>query len=277
MRLLSGHSRRLRGVVNNGTRMGARSAASAACLALAVGGGLSFISDALADGTADPRAVRVAELDVLIDALANHNEPPTITKDSHMPLFSEKYDWGEQTRVLEACRTLVKREGPEIWPRLVEHIGDNRYAFTASFDDFTENVTVGGICLELAARDLEKPFHWPKTLPIWGSITAGKYYLPPWGHDLKAWYREQHGKPLWALQIDVGQWGIKIIEGAKTLRGLTRERKAKVIRKAKETINELRRTKKPIVENHFEPFFERAEYFGTQKAEEIRTKYGAGR
>jgi hypothetical protein len=219
----------------------------------------------------DPKSARVHELDRLIDALANHNEPPRLVANT--ALFSEKYDWAEQQRVIKAVDVLVreKKKSDDVWPRLVEHIGDERYSLTCEFNGGVGNRTIGSICWDIAYHDLLAPFSgsWPNASEIPGNIFVGGVALtvPP-HHDLRTWYHARQGKPLWELQVELGEWGIKTVEG---LTELAKDKKAWSIQKTKATIDILRRTKKPIVRKL--PWSYETKFFDAQEAKEIREEY----
>jgi hypothetical protein len=261
---------------------------SISVLIVAIAVTLCLSSDILAQSpVVDIKIVNINNLDLLIDDLANRNEPPRIVEHlyidnpenesligvSNLPLFSDKYDWAEQRRVFNACKILVKRNGADLWPFLVEHIGDKRYTFTCTLDDFGKNITIGSICWQIAYGDLINPFShfWPSKTEIRGAISwGGRSYIPPPYHDLKGWCDARQGKPLWELQVELGQWGIQSLED---LKEMPNEEKTDLIRKIKATIEVLQQDKKPIVDNRQPLFFDQARYFDARKAEEIREEY----
>jgi len=221
----------------------------------------------------DSKVVQTRELDRLIDALANRNKPPRIGPLSATvyadrvdvaSLFGKRYDWAEQDRVWNACHVLVKREGDELWPRLVEHSDDKRYAVTCvdiSDDDNVMNITVGQICRDIAYNDLLLPFRgiWRSRPMFPGSIqVGGKFFIPPAWRDLKAWYGPQRGKSLWEMQVKLGAWAIKTVEEQETASDAW---KADFFRTTKTQIDGLRKAKKPVVNNVGLNVFRRVAFF----------------
>jgi hypothetical protein len=224
---------------------------------------------------ADPKSADDRKRDQLIDAIANRNEPPRLADDNgatHPPLFAANYDWTEQDRVIKAIDVLVreKNKSDDLWSRLAEHIDDKRYALTYEFNDGVGDRTVGEICRNIAYADLMKPFGflWPNNIDIPNVISVNdKFFRPPPCRDLKGWCHARQGKPLWELQVEIGEWGIKTMEG---LAELDKDKKALAIQKSKETIDTLRRTKKPIVNEHWR---HETKFFNAQEAMDIREKY----
>jgi hypothetical protein len=237
-----------------------------------------------------PAAPLTVELGRLVDALASHNRPAEIVENfavsnidgmrhlvdgNNLPLFSEDYDWADQQRVLEACDRLVKRQGGDLWPCLVEHLGDKRYAFTCLLNDRGANITVGNFCSVIAYRDLVEPFRavWPNeaNFPVGGAISMKhQLFIAPPCHDLARWCHARRSKPLWELQIELGEWGIRMIE---SLKDVPEDQKAVLIKRTRAVIDGLRRTKTPIVQNRFSPYSEDAHYLNAREAKEIREEY----
>jgi HEAT repeat protein len=166
---------------------------------------------------ADPTAVPADEFEQLVNALANHNEPPKLAKDAfangitHPPIFDENYDWVEQRRVHKALHVLVKRNGAELWPHLVRHLDDQRYALTCAFDDDGKNFTVGTFCREMARSNVAEPFRglWPSSHLLPGAVGVIHFARPPWWRTLEEWSRSWKDKQLWELQIELGEWGLQ--------------------------------------------------------------------
>ncbi len=226
-------------------------------------------------------AVRARQLEALIDALANKNKPPKLPeivafRESHRPPFDAKYDWTEQERVWKACLTLLQRErtdGNDLWQHIAEHADDKRYAFTCwteSHDPYVGpyNIRVGEICRHIAYRDLVCAF-----AQIWEGgpifdvrLDDGHFYKDlPW-RDVKTWCRARPGKPLWELQIEVGQWGIKKLEGVD---GAQNKEKADSLQKTPALIDALRKTKKPIVNKYPTVIIERIKFYKPPKGQEV--------
>jgi hypothetical protein len=216
----------------------------------------------------DPKTARARELDRFIDALANRNQPPRVA--GSYALFSEKYDWAEQQRVQTALDVLVKHSGADLWPRLLAHLDDKRYALTNKINGVVANMTIGSICWNIAYCDLVTPFSdsWPNRSEISGNIFVGgvKLTAPP-HHDLKTWYHARQGKALWELQVELGEWGIKTMEG---LTELDKDEKVQCIQRSKATIDLLRRTKNPIVNKRW-PY--ETDYFDAHEAKKMREEY----
>ncbi len=155
-----------------------------------------------------------------IEALANHNEPPRLAKDAfsinHVcepPIFGERYDWGEQERVLKVLYFLAQGRGEALWPHLVEHLNDKRYSLTCHIEGYGCNLTIGSICWKMVRQDLTQPYNqlWPRSglLCGWDALEFAR----PYG-TIDEWQRLWKDKQLWELQVELGEWGIKRLEGA---------------------------------------------------------------
>ncbi len=220
------------------------------------------------------KSPHVREQDRLIDTLANHNSPPILVDEAGKPcppLFASNYNWGEQDRVRKAIDSLAKQDGVELWPRLIERFDDKRYSLTCKINGVAANMTIGAVCLTIARHDLAKPFSglWPTDTPIDGSIlTQRGRIVPPMHHDFWSWYNARKGKPLWELQIELGQWGIKTIEEMGIVNNRTNQRD--IIQKTQTVIDELQRTKEPIVNKRW-PY--ETNLFTEREAKEIREDY----
>jgi len=225
-------------------------------------------------GTRDSETGPDSGIKEVIDSLANRNKPPEIVRD-RFPIFSEKYDWAEQRRILDACLTLVKRDGAERWPLLVEHMDDKRYAFTCLFDTYVCNVSIGDICSHLVRRDLSTPGFWParpgrSTGPDHMILEHKSIPLPWRDADLDVWCRARRKEELWKVQLELAKWCVKTIEGLKTMPG---EKRAELLEKVRAMIDVLERTKKPMVDNVHAPFFDQAHYYNAPEAKNIRDEY----
>ena len=154
-------------------------------------------SVASAQAPANNRATHPDKLDKLIDAVASRNKEPRIVKldkrfahsATHphfeigggrsaygivdadgIPLFCKGYDWSDQDRVRNAAWMLARNDGDDLWPRLVEHSDDRRYAATlAPPDDRVQNWSVGNVCRIIAIRDLNAYLEYERfTERRWG-------------------------------------------------------------------------------------------------------------
>lgn len=265
----------------------------------------------------------VNELELLVNGLANCNEPPTARQGLHAPsgredfrIFEENYDWTEQRRVLGVVDTLVKKNGEELWPYLVKHMDDKRYALTGNVDGEGVNLTVGTICRAMVENNLSEPFR--RELSSMVSIQRKDKGYIIFFHQLhfstpEEWSTSWKSKPLWSLQIKLGEMVIRRLEGddaeselggqrmsdttkmgpglvgggmrmggikeapteLKRNEALQKEREASANRlpgrqspgemlaehkrqaaQIRKIVDRIRRTKKPIVNNHLSPFFE---------------------
>jgi HEAT repeat protein len=168
-----------------------------------------------------PNTASADEFEQLVDALANHNEPPKLAEGAFIegtvdpPIFDENYDWVEQRRVSKALHVLIKRKGEELWPHLVRHLDDQRYSLTRSIDDHGKNLTVGSLCREIAWQDVTEPFQglWPSSSLLPGGLGVIHFARPPWWRTLEEWSRSWKDKQLWELQIELGEWGLQRLEG----------------------------------------------------------------
>ena len=214
------------------------------------------------------------EIEQLIEALASRNEQPKFIEGYRAtgglcPLYDKKYDWSELHRVLKTLHVLRQQKAEELWPHLVKHLDDKRYAFTCEINGGVCNLTIGDICQILARNNLLEPFYrvWPNDSDVVGVIcVTGKLFQPPFHRDLHGWCHAREAKPLWELQIEVGQWGIKVFEG---LEGKAREKTAGPIEKTRAIAATLKQTKRPIAHNSFIE----AHVFDAEEAIEVRDEY----
>lgn len=291
--------------------------------------------------TVEPSIHGANELERLIDGLANRNEPPTARQGPNAPcgredfrIFRENYNWTEQRRVLGVLDMLIKKNSEVLWPYLVKHMDDKRYALTGDVDGVGVNLTVGKICRAMVEGDLTEPFK--RELQSMVSIQRKDNGYVILFQQLsfstpEKWSTSWKSKPLWNLQIELGEMVIRRLEGRDTepeLRGQrmsgtrkmgpglvgggvtmggikeapTELKRNAVSQKEQATyangiplrpqspsemlaehkrqaaqiekiVDGIRRTKKPIVDNHLPPFFELYHFFTEQEANEIRHKY----
>jgi hypothetical protein len=229
-----------------------------------------------ATGGADAEHIR--QYDRLIDAVASRNKEPKIieTGGSPIALFDDKFDWADQERVQRAVAALSQDESNDLWPRLVEHIDDERYSVTGG-DDLAapQNFSVGWACRVLAFNHLL--YAYLQYLEPGGSAPMGgdsmnwvaddsteyvpgklqmELHEPPqlgrlWGElpgekRLWKWYQARKGKPLYELQIEMCEWAIKRVEGDSRV---AEKPKREFVNRVKRQIQLLRETKKPVVDH----------------------------
>ena len=191
--------------------------------------------------------------DRLIDALASRNKEPKFRElaDARIPLFSDDYDWSEQSRVRAAMLAVLTTKSDDIWWRLREHCGDKRYVLTASRNGFAENFSVGSFCCDFASTDLSLPYrrHLPS---VPGRMPSTFQPEDVFRKNEKEWSRTR--KPLYQMQIEVCQRAIQQWGSVKgTIPGkegrfhtYTADEKARFPEAVKKEIAELRRTKKGV-------------------------------
>ncbi len=189
----------------------------------------------------------VRDLDAMIDALSNRvNTAPQIL--GKVAEFSEEYDRDEQLRVWKVLRELKQRNGNALWPRLVAHYGDTRYAFTHfNGNGRTNNTTVGEICKLIG---LDAPLHAylchsPLSKP---NINGKRRRLVrgPFGRRNPSvdWYEKRKTKQLYELQIELCEWSITDPEA---LEELSSEQRDEFVKKVKEQIETLQETHEAVV------------------------------
>src|SRR5262249_22557312 len=106
------------------------------------------------DGHGRPEKKGRKKLAMMIDALANRNQPPKLVDDGvgKLPLFPAKYDWKEYKRVMSALGKVNREKTPEMWEELLRRTGDQRYCLTLKWDEdhALGNRTVGTFCSHFA-------------------------------------------------------------------------------------------------------------------------------
>ena len=222
---------------------------------------------------------RVRQLDRMIDGLASHNiRPRMVTGEDDWKdvLFPERFDWADQKRVAAAAKRIAEDESNDLWPRLIEHLGDERYSVTGGFDLADPwTYSVGDLCRQLAynqllcaylknllpggtmpmggdspnwvpdgtneflPRDLQKELHSPPQLGY-------QYGKPDGGDKLKAWYLTRRGKPLYKLQIEMCEWALSTVEHDS--RSAAAPKKV-FLDRVKNQINLLKADKKPVADS----------------------------
>ena len=112
---------------------------------------------------------------------------------------------------MQALDVLLRGNGAELWPRLIKYLDDDRYVFTCEINGAVSNLTIWHRWL-IAYYDLVEPFGhvWPNQSEIPNVISAGgQTFFPPPHRDLKGWYRARQRKPLWQLQVELGEWELR--------------------------------------------------------------------
>jgi hypothetical protein len=226
-------------------------------------GGMSILTITVAFGSvifgqSMPPAERIRQVDRMIDAIASRNKPPVLvhaSDDSDSPFVPrDPYDWSEQERVQRAIKAVQNDKSDEMWRRLRGHYGDKRYAMTLVFDGVvnSKDVSVGEICAAMPGPDYDAAYirHFPKV--------SGWYVFDPASIMCdKKWA----GKPLYEQQIAVCEEAIKQFNlliateevsftdyrAGEKAHTFTAEEKVKFAEAVRKEIEELKRTKKPVI------------------------------
>ncbi len=197
---------------------------------------------------------RDRELDAMIDALANRsNEAPKLEGDlpRNRVFFGEEYDYKEQVRVFKAVKELKKRDGNELWPRLVAHVDDERYALTWETGAGTNrNMTVGKLCRLIAWWDINVAIERLSPTEVdeeFGSRPTHLVTAPDFlGERFIAWREKRKGKQLYEMQIDVLEWTMTE-PGA--LSRLSEGQRDEYVDKVKAEIKRLKETREPVIDS----------------------------
>ncbi|MEK6260850.1 MAG: hypothetical protein AABP62_19800 [Planctomycetota bacterium] len=229
-------------------------------------------------------AERVRELEAMIDALANRSlkSPPQMFKsksgDEERPLFNEPYDVDEQQRVRKTLLELNKHVGNDLWPLLITHANDKRYAYTIEGDYYSKNTTVGSLCSEMAYMDLLLAYR--KYLPDLDDLSHAQPERPYsrypnlWPDKLLQggfvkWAEQHPERAMYEAQIAVCEWAIK---EAPSLKGVSDEKKAKFVADLTKQFTTLKETKQPVVETgRFKG--ESFTFVSAKYAENLRKRY----
>jgi hypothetical protein len=210
-------------------------------------------------GQSKPSAERIRQIDRMIDAIASRNKPPVLVQEfsgnSASPLVPrDSYDWSEQERVQKAIKAVQDDKSDEMWRRLPAHYGDKRYAMTLVFDVEvnSKDVSVGEICAATPGPDYDAACirHFPK-------VSGRCDFTPALIMAEKKWA----GRPLYEQQIAVCEEAIRQMALLKATGAVpfndyraeekahtfTAEEKAKFTEAVKKEIEELKRTKNPVV------------------------------
>jgi hypothetical protein len=189
----------------------------------------------------------------LIISLVNHNDPPIVNignKEISHPLFNNNYNWSEVEKVRRTIRILIDNNSADIFPFLIMHLDDKRYALTTRINGSVLNMTISDICRDIAYDDLLFPYNdWPNTSDIPHVITGdGKIYYPPPHKNLKQWCMTRNNKKLWEMQIEIGEWAINTI---KNIQGLSKDNKYEKIKSIKNKIETIQKKRKALLNDHY--------------------------
>ena len=169
--------------------------------------GQALAQDDLPAQTIKPPA---PDFEQLIDSLASHNKAPELAPDGKSePEFNVGFDWDDQQRVRAATDALTSMLCDDLWPHLLNHLGDDRYCLTYHGRD-PHNSTVGLVCFWAAERIVAYPYvrHLrgiPEHMPI---VTSPD--------ELRDWCAERKGKSLYQLQADMARDAIRRMESNAT-------------------------------------------------------------
>lgn len=220
----------------------------------------------------------------MIDALANRvNKPPVLLRVSGdcIPVFFDDYDYDEHSRVRDVVQTLTRNAGDDLWPHLVAHINDDRYAFTYDTvgvdSDYAITSTVGGVCRLIAKRNVDWPCkkHMPASPRPKGAKRFSHIFPEPielrrnLQVEFTAWCEKRRGKLLYELQIEQCQY---VLDRATEIEGLSADQHEKYVKDIKEQIADLDKTRVPVVRKEFQ---HRMIIFKPSQIEKYRIKYGS--
>jgi hypothetical protein len=187
----------------------------------------------------------------MVEALANGNKPPKIVErregwPRRLPLFPNDYDWKENERVADAVRDLRQNTTTELWEQVVQKANDSRFCITAWVNEEAVIFSLGDICRSLAYSRLTDGFrkHLPSLPPHGCPIQFEKFK-----RDLPAWRKERKDKSLYQLQIEMCELAIRALPDVDS-KTLSNKEKANARKKIEAEIENLRKTKEPILEDY---------------------------
>src|SRR5205807_236214 len=150
-----------------------------------------------------------------VAALVNRNKPPTLAsrgRDSLpglVAVYPENYDWKEEERVRTAIRELRDDTTTEVWDELVRRRDDQRYCVVIATEKLNDAKirTVGDVCSQLAYSKLTGMYrpHMPRRGPDTRPLTPHLRDIK----DLGDWRKDRANKPLYELQIEVGEMTLR--------------------------------------------------------------------
>jgi hypothetical protein len=191
----------------------------------------------------------------LVEALANHNPPPSFKEPDLQPIFDKKFALAESNRVWKAIPVFISH-AEEAWPELIKHLDDKRYCITIqSMDGSIYNLTVGKVCREIVGRSLSEAYY--RNLRPEMRVIYGRLRWPEIAHDpkkLKLWCQERSKKKLYELQIEMCEWAIPEVKNAdfRDTRVTTQKRR-EWVKGIQAEIKSLRESKKAVPFKGFGP------------------------
>lgn len=215
----------------------------------------------------------------LVDAIVNRNQPPKIvtrpsgTSPRRVALFPETYDWEEEKRVHQALEKLYQNATAEVWEELVRRGKDKRYCAVLlsvkNGDAYVYNM--GRITSSLAYSHLVQMYqrHMP------GKHRRGpKRKLDVGIEALHSWRRKRAGKPLYELQLEVGERALLDLSRRKDI---PKDQNDQTREKIEAELATLRRTKRPelVTYSRFLPAYRKLGY-SPGFAKHIREAVNAG-
>lgn len=231
------------------------------------------------DSAEDSAGKRRSELESMIDSLANQNKAPKIVDIScdlsidKSPLFPKGYKFSEDRRVCGLARRLAQLDGDELWPLLVKHFDDKRYAITYAVNESVIQESVAGICGDIVWYDLEFPYR--RYIDAWKLESASGtgledliFYEPI--KEFDTWYGSRKTKPLHELQIELCEG---IIAKTLSLNNVPLKEKEQFINDVNADLKILRTTGKAIVPGKGHKLFAGAEFYDEDEARKIRENW----
>lgn len=138
----------------------------------------------------------------LVNELASLNQAPKVTSDMrHLlepQLYSPTFIEEHQKRVWVAYGKLSGM-GKEVIPALLNHIEDDRYAFSRN-STVLRNYSVGEACRELLVKKVNAPFEYKNC----------EQYLNPHasGKELRKWWQASKDKSLREIRLISINWTV---------------------------------------------------------------------
>lgn len=206
--------------------------------------------------------------ETVINSLANLNPPPKLVKlgFAREPFFTPDYDWKEQQRVRRTFAGLAREENPELWEQLLKHIIDKRYAITMRDNGpNARNYSVGDLCRLIASERIFFASAWHSDPD---SRDRYNVWLDVGIDDIAKWRADRPKKSLYELQIEICERSIEEVDKAKD-KDVPAKAKSHIRGKLKGTIDDLRKTKRPLF---FRPLMGGFEYFDADQAKRLREK-----
>ena len=179
---------------------------------------------------ATPTQASQGTFEELINSLANRNDPPKIEQkrltqpgqpDGDVPLFPRSYDWDEESRVRRMIARLGLEDSEAEVQCLAEHVADERYCTTYEFDGYVHVASIGRLCWQKVAYDLQFPF-WECSpgVDVGNQHPQLKPIRSP--DDVRQWCNAHKNVPLYEQQIELCNMAIQRIETIVTAPPLTK-------------------------------------------------------